>query len=148
MNKEEFFRELGECLQGEVSEREYRESLSYYREYFDEQEASGKSEDQILDELGSPRLIAHSIIDAHGLENEVTRPKGYYDAGYTDDYQETNEDIVNDPQPGPLDNFLHSTISIITIIGVLVVLGFALHLLFPVILMIVVILVVMSLFRR
>jgi hypothetical protein len=147
MNKEEFFNELGECLEGQVSEKEYRDSVSYYREYFSEQEALGKSEQEILDQLGSPRLIAHSIIDAHGLENEVSRTNGYYKTEYDDGYQDTVEDVVNDPQPGPLDNFFHSTIRIIAIVGVLLIAGFALHLLLPVILMIIAIIIFMNLFR-
>ena len=39
MSKEDFFNELSESLEGEVSRKEYNESLSYYRDYFREQEA-------------------------------------------------------------------------------------------------------------
>ena len=33
---EDFFRELEECLRGEVSEGEIRDSINYYRQYFAE----------------------------------------------------------------------------------------------------------------
>ena len=49
---EDFFRELEDALRGEVSEYEYRDSITYYRDYFREQMASGKSEDEIAAELG------------------------------------------------------------------------------------------------
>ena len=58
MNKEQFFRELEECLQGEVSNNELAESMVYYRDYFRSQEASGYSEAEVIASLGSPRLIA------------------------------------------------------------------------------------------
>ena len=79
MNKEEFLTILGECLQGETNDREIADTLQYYREYFYEEQSKGKSEEEILQSLGNPRLIAHSIIDAHE-EKEYEETAGYYDA--------------------------------------------------------------------
>ena len=80
---EDFFRELEECLRGEVSEGEIRDSINYYRQYFAEQKAAGYGEKEILDMLGSPRLIARSIIDARGAveQNDSGDGDPYYDAG-------------------------------------------------------------------
>ena len=61
---EDFFRELEESLRGEVPESEIRDSLNYYRQYFAEQKAMGYSENEIIESLGSPRLIARSIMAA------------------------------------------------------------------------------------
>lgn len=80
MNMEEFFKELEECLRGEVTEYEYADSIAYYREYFREQKAAGMSEEEIIQSLGSPRLIARSIIDAHGVSEEYEGTGSYYDA--------------------------------------------------------------------
>lgn len=150
MNKEQFFSELEECLQGEVSDAEYRDSLSYYREYFSEQENLGKSEQEILDQLGSPRLIAHSIIDAHGLENQVSHGNSHYrDSynGYQDPRQDYEEDVVNDPQPSPVGNALSKVGRIAVIIGVLLVLGMVLQFLLPVILVLIAVILISSFFR-
>ena len=93
---EDFFRELEECLRGEVSEGEIRDSINYYRQYFAEQKAAGYGEKEILDMLGSPRLIARSIIDARGAveQNDSGDGDPYYDAGQssysgTDDYYDS-----------------------------------------------------------
>lgn len=150
MNKEQFFSELEESLQGEVSDAEYRDSLTYYREYFTEQENLGKSEQEILDELGSARLIAHSIIDAHGLDNQVSHGNTNYRDAY-EDYQnarqEVEDEAVNDPQPSPVENALGKVARIAVIIGVLLVLGMMLHFLLPVILVVIAVIVISSFFR-
>ena len=79
MTKEEFLTELKECLVEEIPQEELLDTLNYYRDYFREEELKGKTEEEILTSLGSPRLIAHSIQDAH--EDAVTgTTEGYYDA--------------------------------------------------------------------
>ena len=59
---EDFFRELEDCLRGEVSEAELADSMNYYRQYFREQRAVGVSEEEIIRSLGSPRLIARAML--------------------------------------------------------------------------------------
>ncbi|MDO5146428.1 MAG: DUF1700 domain-containing protein [Eubacteriales bacterium] len=76
---EDFFREFEECLRGEVTETEYQDSLQYYRNYFKEEMAKGLSEQEVAESLGSPRLIAKSIIDAQEAAEEVPERNGYYD---------------------------------------------------------------------
>ncbi len=70
MNKDEFLRELQESLTGEISDQEIQENLSYYNSYITEEIQKGKSEQEVLTSLGSPRLIARSIIDAALEEKE------------------------------------------------------------------------------
>ena len=89
MTKSEFINQLRECLQGQVSEQNIRESLDFYRDYFYEQEQAGKTEEEILFSLGSPRLIAHSIIDANG-ETVREEDTAYYDAE-EDMYQQKDQ---------------------------------------------------------
>ena len=74
---EDFFRELEESLRGEVPESEIRDSLNYYRQYFEEQKAMGYSESEIVTSLGSPRLIARSIIDAREAVSGQDRQADY-----------------------------------------------------------------------
>ena len=84
MTKDGYIRELEECLQGEVSSGQLSETLDYYRSYIEEEMAGGKTEDQVTAGLGSPRLIARSIIDAYG----------------TDDHIIVNEEYVQEPDYG------------------------------------------------
>ena len=76
MTKEQFMMELEQSLQGEVSAYELSDSLTYYRQYFEDEIRNGKSEEDVIRELGSPRLIARSIIDAHGNEGAASGNSG------------------------------------------------------------------------
>lgn len=63
MNKEEFLRGLQNALSGEVPPTVVRDNLRYYDDYIRTEVKQGKSESQVMDELGDPRLIARTIID-------------------------------------------------------------------------------------
>lgn len=47
-----------------------QENMNYYEDYINEQIRNGKNEQDVLNELGSPRLIARSIIDAKGEDDD------------------------------------------------------------------------------
>lgn len=64
MEREEFLRGLTEALSGEVPAQVIQDNLRYYRDYIDSEVGKGRSESQVMEELGSPRLIARTIIDA------------------------------------------------------------------------------------
>ena len=64
MDKEEFLQGLQSALSGEVAPELVRENLQYYQEYIRTEMEKGRLEKEIMDELGSPRLIARTIIDA------------------------------------------------------------------------------------
>lgn len=99
MTKEQFIIELEECLRGEVSAYEMSDSLSYYRQYFEDEMRNGKSEEKVIEELGSPRLIARSIIDAHGTEENSNGSYSQTDNNY-DAYDMDNKDIESSRQNG------------------------------------------------
>ena len=69
MTKKEFIRELRDALDGVVPSSVVEENASYYEEYFASQKNLGKTEKEICEELGSPRLIAKTILEARGEEN-------------------------------------------------------------------------------
>lgn len=118
MTKEQFIMELEQCLQGEVSAYELSDSLTYYRQYFEDEMRNGKSEEQVIKELGSPRLIARSIIDARGIEENGSNNSGYEESaygnryaqndssydGYGNAYDSDRGDIENSQQNSPLHN--------------------------------------------
>ena len=66
MSKEEFIKQLDEFLMGNVREEERLDSIRYYKEYIREEIKAGKTEEEVLDSLGSPYGIAKSIIEAKG----------------------------------------------------------------------------------
>lgn len=64
MTKQEFLDELKEALSGEVSPESMMDSYRYYAAYIEDAVNAGKNEEQVIEELGSPLLIARSIIAA------------------------------------------------------------------------------------
>lgn len=62
MDRGEFLSLLRESLEGCIPMDEVESNLAFYRDYFDE---SHQSDKEIIEELGDPRLIAKTIIDAY-----------------------------------------------------------------------------------
>ena len=52
-------------LTGELDENTVAKTLRYYSEYIDSETRKGRSEEEVLEELGSPLLIARTILDTH-----------------------------------------------------------------------------------
>lgn len=61
MDRREFIAELRREMSGGFSTAEIEDAVSYYEDYIDMQIKKGKREDEILRQLGSPRLIAKSM---------------------------------------------------------------------------------------
>lgn len=76
MTKQKFLNGLKEALVGEVSPAEVNNQLLYYERYIDDEIKKGRTEQQILEELGEPRLIAKTIVDAK--ENIYRGREAYY----------------------------------------------------------------------
>ncbi len=64
MTKKEFLDELKQALFGVVSPESMMDSYQYYSNYIDDGVSMGKREEEVVEELGSPLLIARSIIAA------------------------------------------------------------------------------------
>lgn len=78
MTKQEFLEELKSALTGEVPPEVMMDSYGYYSNYIDEEMRKGRSEAEVLEELGKPALIARSIIAAQAGERTA-------DVEYTED---------------------------------------------------------------
>lgn len=63
MNKQEFLEKLRMSLGGKVSGSLVAENVAYYEEYINTEMRKGKSEEEVLEELGDPRLIARTIAE-------------------------------------------------------------------------------------
>lgn len=66
MNRQEFVAELRRAMSGSFSAAEIEDTAAYYEDYITMQIKKGKSEEEVLRELGSPRLIAKSMKAAGG----------------------------------------------------------------------------------
>lgn len=74
MGRREFLDTLGAQLQGSLSPAEIEGHLHYYNEYIMESIAAGKTEAQVMEELGSPMMIAKTLIGSAG-ETETQQTK-------------------------------------------------------------------------
>ena len=152
--------ELEQCLQGEVSAYEISDSLTYYRQYFEDEMHNGKSEEQVSEELGSPRLIARSIIDARGNEENSSGNSGYEensyggrytqnDSSYTDygDAYSDSGDIESSNQNGPLQSAGKMIMTIIISALIFFVVLFLLRALLPLAVIIIAAVLIVRLIR-
>jgi len=109
MDKQDFLEKLTLALTGQVLRSVIEENVSYYNQYIADEVRKGKPESQVLEELGDPRLIARSIIEANGGGNEMAgvyedsdsgEETRYGEARYNDEpYDEARYD-AEDPYCG------------------------------------------------
>jgi uncharacterized membrane protein len=69
MNRQTFFDTLRRSLYGKISDNLLEDHIRYYEGYFEQEMANGRSEQEILEELGDPRLIARTITETSQGQN-------------------------------------------------------------------------------
>ena len=77
MRKTEVLQELREALDGEVSASVIQSNISYYDQYIRQEAAKGRREEEVIEEIGSPRLIAKTIIDSSEGAGETGQGGSY-----------------------------------------------------------------------
>ena len=107
MNKQVFLDELRQALEGNISSQSIVSNIMYYDEYFTNEIRKGRSEEEIIDELGDPRLIAKTIIDTSGF-NASTVEEDVYD-----------EDTDNSFKGRNLNKYLLIFIAVLVVVFVL-----------------------------
>jgi uncharacterized membrane protein len=94
MSKKDFLDILSQSLEGEVDKIILEQSIRYYSEYISSQ--PDKGEEEILKEIGDPRLIAKTIIESENASNRVESASwNTYDSnsnGNSNDYNSGNSD--------------------------------------------------------
>lgn len=83
MNRYEFIEKLRAALSGKATQTAINENIRYYEEYLDTEIRKGKNEDEVLKELGDPRLLAKTIIEANKKN------------GHSGNFQEVYHDTVD-----------------------------------------------------
>ena len=88
MSKAEFLDGLRRALSATGSSSLIEENLAYYNNYIDAEISKGRSEAEVLEELGDPRLIARSIMDAGGYTDVVTEEEPRRRSSYNESYRD------------------------------------------------------------
>lgn len=126
MNKNEFLDALSRALTGKVSANEVSQHIAYYRDYIDKQIRLGKSEEEIINELGDPRLLVKSIVNAENAASEIhgwgSKTSEYtYEATDDDSEQTTYQSNRNTPKVIPW--WLVILVIIVIVIAILSAIG-------------------------
>lgn len=69
MTREIFIDTLRRALYGKIDDYTLTGHIQYYENYISQEIAKGRSEQDVLEELGDPRLIARTILDAADAGN-------------------------------------------------------------------------------
>lgn len=77
LNRYDFIENLRRALSGQMPSGRVAEHIAYYEEYIDMQIKKGKTEEEVLSELGEPRLLAKSIVTAEGTSYDTKT--GHYE---------------------------------------------------------------------
>lgn len=148
MNKEEFIMNLQHALSGGLPAGQVAENVRYYREYIDSEIHRGRTEAEVLTQLGDPRLLARSIIDANKRAGVSYGSNHEYDEEVADEvpeddgYEGTNR-VRRIALPGWL-------VMIIIVLIAMLVIGLVsslLYLLAPVIMIAVIVMLIIRVFQ-
>lgn len=156
MGKEEFLRDLEQALLGEVPAGVIQENLSYYSQYITEEAGKGIQENQVIEAIGEPRLIARTIIDST-IEGEGSARADY--SAHESVFNEQGEPAY-EKKAGQTDGSFHfynlnkwywKLLGVVIVVGflflLLTIVGGIFSLLLPLLPVILIVYIVMALIR-
>ena len=151
MDRNEYINILGMSLKGKVDDEEYTKQLDYYNSYFDDEIASGRSEREIIDELGDPRLIAKTIVTTYGFNDDaIGRP--YINETYSEDGKRYDgPDGIHETRGGFFSKIKRYAIIALAIIFVFIIIAAVFRLLsvlLPILFVFIIITVLLTMLRR
>lgn len=149
MDKREFIDKLQHALAGGLDSSMVAENIRYYEDYIDSEMRKGRSEADVMSQLGDPRLLAKSIIEANKRAGTSYGSNREYDEEMPADTGEGGQDgrSANGRMvmlPGWLV-LLIITVAVFVIIGVVTSL---LAYFAPVIIAVLIVLLVIKIFQR
>ncbi len=97
MTQREFLDTLKRALNGQVPPHVVTENLHYYDTYIYEEIGKGRLERDVMEELGDPRLLARTIIDAEESSRTSRRRQS---SMYADVYEEDEGSSYGEPARG------------------------------------------------
>lgn len=155
MTRQEFLQELRIALQGEVNQAAINEHIRYYEGYIVEESRKGKSEEEVIAQLGNPRLIAKTLIDTTEQFGSAKSEEYYSESyshkaagnerGFHADYSDADGWDVRFGKL-KLNSWYGKLIMILLTIIIIVITAHVVAFLLPFIIVIVMILLIISLF--
>lgn len=85
MDKQEFIEKLQRTLAGGLSSDKVADNVRYYQDYIESEIQKGNTEEEVLSQLGDPRLLAKSIIEANKRAGASFGSNREYDEEFVED---------------------------------------------------------------
>lgn len=97
MNRSEFLNKLRETLENDLSAQVVQENIEYYDSYIRSEVQNGRTEQEVLEMLGDPWVIARTIINSAENERDYYGgPSSSYGSGQST-YTEEEEKEIRHP---------------------------------------------------
>ena len=133
MNRNEFLNKLKESLELSLDKEEINSQIDYYDKYISDEIKKGRTEKEVLDELGDPRLIAKTIKTVNGKENVVNANDNNYEEKHNSGENNNNKSTFTYMNSNnTIGCVIGSLILFVILMGLLRILGFATSLIFGV----------------
>lgn len=115
MYRNKFLSSLREALEGNMSEQAVKENLQYYKTYIEDEVKKGRTEKEVVEELGDPWIIAKTLIESPGGEQTYEEAEEDNVSRYEDRRQ--NVHILS------LDTWWKKAALILAIVGIIFGIG-------------------------
>lgn len=119
MTKQEFLEKLRAALGNDLSGAVVSENVNYYKHYITDEVAKGKSEKEVIDELGDPWAIACTIIDAQENQ-EYTEGEYRSETTANSEYDSGKQNRYGNVHVFGLDSWWKKLLLILGLVGIIV----------------------------
>ena len=114
MSRNEFLTKLKEALEMDLSSQKVEEQVAFYRQYINEEVGKGRTEAEVLEELGDPWVIARNI-----LSTEDVSDRGNYVYEETGNAYESAKSSHNNIRVFQIDCWWKKALAVIVVFGIL-----------------------------
>lgn len=147
MTRAEFMEVLQRSLSGSLRSSSVNDHMRYYQEYFDIQLSLGKSETEIAGELGNPRLLAKTIIEAAKREGRGENVS-QYDEIYENEDKAAKERKNLNPGQYRMPGWLWAVLILVAVVAVVGVINSVIVAMLPVLFPMLCVVLLLRLFKR
>ncbi len=145
MNRSEFLETLRSQLTGQMHEGKVAAHVRYYEDYIQAQVRGGRSEQDVLVELGDPRLIARTLLDT----DPDTGQENYEEySTYTDGEVDRQQSAGKHVHVWRFDTWYSKLLGILILLIILFLVFHILTVVLPVFIMVALIMLAISIIRN
>ena len=114
MSRNEFMEKLKEALEMDLSSRKVEEQVAFYRQYINEEIGKGRTDAEVLEELGDPWVIARNILSTEEMETS-----GEYVYEESGNAYEKNDASHNNVRVFQIDSWWKKALVLVVVLGIL-----------------------------